>query len=95
MENVRVYKNLNRTIARHVDTQAALEAVQAERAARAEARLAQHRKTGTHRVTTSRGQVDRFVSLEGPAALSLDVGFHHARSGEWVEGIHAISEDGE
>jgi hypothetical protein len=40
----------------------------------AEGRLAAHRKSGEHQVTITHGDVDSFVNLEGPAAMSVEFG---------------------
>lgn len=45
----------------------------------AEARLAAHRKTGSHEITVTEGEVDSFVNLDGPSPESVEFG-------HWVEG---------
>jgi len=68
---------------------------------KAEAKLARHRDTGRAKVTLTRGQVDSFVNLDDPAALSIEFG--HAQEIEWqengdssievrwVDGLHIIT----
>lgn len=46
---------------------------------KAERRLASHRQTGAASVTQTQGDVDWFVNLEDPAAMSIEFG-------HWVEG---------
>lgn len=58
-------------------------------AARAEANLASHYDDGTHHISTEMGAVDGYVTLNGVAALSIEVG-HHARDGSWVEGTRIL-----
>lgn len=50
----------------------------------AEGRLAAHRKTGSHQVSVSHGDVDSFVNLDGPAVLSVEFG-------HWVKGKYERS----
>jgi len=56
----------------------------------ARARLVAHKKTGTHRITQTKGLVDHFVNLEGEAAISVELGHHNHRGGEFVPGIHVL-----
>lgn len=58
-----------------------------------------HRKTGQHKVKVERihnvgfGHIDWYVSLTGPAAVSVEFG-HRAKNGRWVQGIYAITKAG-
>lgn len=56
----------------------------------ARANLAPHRKTGEHQIITFRGKVDRHVALIGPAAVALEKGHIHNKTGEHVEGLHVL-----
>ena len=70
-------------------------AVRAERdriAATAEGFFASHDNPGGHKITTSNGRVDAFVSLDGPAPLSVEFGHWQKTKGgrEFVEGLHVL-----
>lgn len=58
-------------------------------AARAESNLASHYETGKHSISSEMHDVDGYVTLEGPASLSVELG-HHARDGSWVEGTRIL-----
>lgn len=90
MENIRIYANLERVIAQHVETEQALGDAAHKILSKARARLERHRKSGAHRITQTKGRIDHFVNLVGPAAMSIEEGHHHARSGEWVEGLRIL-----
>lgn len=47
--------------------------------------LAAHRKTGEHEITTTHGDVDAFVNLEGPAVLSVEFG--HLVKGKYERAV--------
>jgi hypothetical protein len=89
MDDVNLYKNLERDVARSLETQDALRRFSGVIASAAQARLARHRKTGEHQITRTQGKVDHFVNLEGPASLSVEVG-HITKSGKFVEGLHIL-----
>lgn len=74
LERVRLYANLERVVARSDDVEAILGDETFEVTTRARANLAKHKKTGSHKVTQTKGGVDHYVNLEGPAALSLEEG---------------------
>lgn len=57
---------------------------------RARADLASRRVTGEHTIDSDKSGVDHYVILRGPGALSLEVGHHNARSGEFVEGARIL-----
>lgn len=65
-------------------------------AARAEGRLATHRKTGHAKITVTHGDTDSFVNLEDEAALSIEFGHFHD-NGEinavitYVPGLYIIT----
>lgn len=79
MEKVRLYSGLERIIAHSDEVEGILGDFSYDILLRARARLSRHTKSGAHRVTQTKGKVDHFVNLEGPAAMSLEVG-------HWVEG---------
>jgi hypothetical protein len=53
--------------------------------ARAEANLARHRKTGQAKITVTQGDVDSFVNLDDPDAMSIEFG-------HWVKGKYERSQ---
>lgn len=90
MERVRIKANLERTIAHSNELEGILGDEAFDIFTRARANLARHRKTGTHKVTQTKGRVDHYVNLEGPDALSVEYGHHHNKSYEWVEGLYIL-----
>jgi hypothetical protein len=50
---------------------------------RASARLAMHRKTGAAQVSVTHGDVDSYVNLDDPAAMSIEFG--HMVKGKFEE----------
>lgn len=52
---------------------------------RAEGRLAGHRFSGRAKVTVTQGDVDSFVNLEDPAAMSIEFG-------HWVKGKYETAQ---
>lgn len=80
-------RSINRHAARTDEVEAVLGDIAFEILGRARARLEQHRKTGTHKVTQTKGVVDHYINLEGPAAVAIENGHHDPRTGEWVEGL--------
>lgn len=89
MENVNLYKNLEKVLAQGDECQEHMTRHARVLASAAQARLARHHKTGTHGIVVRKGDVDHFINLEGPAALSVEVG-HIAPNGEFVEGLHIV-----
>ena len=81
-------RDLTKTAAVASETRTELDRAQSLIASRAQGNLASVHDQGRHHVTTSRGSVDRFVSLEGPAALAVETG-HHTKTGTLVPG-HGI-----
>lgn len=59
---------------------------------RARAKLAPHRKSGDHKITQTKGKIDHFVNLEGPAALAVEEGhFVHSKNDiKFVPGLHIL-----
>lgn len=91
MEKIRLYANLERTIAHSEELEAQIGDITFDRlTVPSRARLARHRKTGNHRITQTKGTVDHFVNLEGEAAMAVEVGHHNKRTGEFVPGIHVL-----
>jgi hypothetical protein len=89
MDKIRLFKNLERTIAHTDDVEGILGDFAFEILGRARANLARHHKHGTHRVTQDKGTVDHFVNLEGPAALSVENGWHK-KDGGFVKGLDIL-----
>lgn len=59
-------------------------------AAKAKSNLSSRRKSGEHYISVDRGDIDRFVTMKGRGSLALEVGHHHNRSGEFVEGARIL-----
>lgn len=89
MNDVKLYKQLERVVARSQPTQDVLRRFTAVIASSARARLARHRKQGTHTIALRKGAVDHFVNLEGEAALSIENGWH-AKNGTFVRGLDIL-----
>lgn len=96
MEKVRLYKNLERIIAHSDEVEQILGDEAFQITVRARARLSRHRKTGTHKITQTKGRVDHYVNLEGPASISIEEGhflsgfFENTESIRWVDGLHIL-----
>lgn len=95
MEKVKIFANLEKEIAHSVETESILGDEAFQILGRARANLAKHKKTGEHRITQTKGKVDHFVNLEGPAALSVEEG--HFVGGQYkgdepkfVDGLHIL-----
>lgn len=64
---------------------------------KAEARLKQHRHSGAADITVTHGDVDSFVNLDDPAALSIEFGhmvkgkFEDPNKPKFVPGLYIIS----
>lgn len=88
-----VPRSINSDVARVREVQDKLDQVAQRIADRASALLAQHRHEGHARIVSSRGRVDRFVSLDDergyPAAAAIEFG-HLRKDGTFVEGIHVL-----
>lgn len=85
-------KSLNRMIGKLEGVQLELELEAFKIYDKAVALMAEHRKTGEHDITMSKGRIDHYVNLEGPGALSLEVGHFDGYKGRrrFVEGIHVL-----
>lgn len=89
MEKIRLYKNLERTVAHLPETEGHLGDHAFVILGKARAKLAVHHKTGSHKVTQSKGSVDHYVTLEGPASLSVENGWH-TKGGHFVRGLDIL-----
>lgn len=74
MLNVKLYARLERVIAHTDEVERALGDIAFGITQKARSNLARHRKTGTHKITQTKGKVDHFVNLVGEAALSVENG---------------------
>jgi hypothetical protein len=97
MPKVVAQKIINNKLSLHGDVQDALKAEAMRIKGRAEALLAAHRKTGSHTIEYERikgakyGHIDHYVSLKGPAAVSLEYG-HKSRSGKkYIHGLRIMA----
>jgi hypothetical protein len=88
-----VPRSINSDVARMRPVQDELDQVARRIEGRASALLSQHRDRGHARIVSSRGKVDRFVSLDDergyPAAAAIEFG-HLREDGTFVEGIHVL-----
>lgn len=90
MEKIRLYKTLERTIAHTDDVEGILGDFAFEILGRARANLARHSDArGRNKVTQSKGRVDHFVNLEGPAPLATENGWHTSDGG-FVKGLNIL-----
>jgi hypothetical protein len=89
MHKIRLFTHLERTVARGEECQAALYRQARVMQSVAQARLSRHRKTGQHRIFLSKGRIDHFVNLAGPAAMAIEEG-HHAPDGTFVRGLRIL-----
>ena len=60
-------------------------------AVRAEVQLQAHRDSGHAQIEIRRYRVDTLVSLVDEAALSIEYGHFHNKTGRWVEGLYIIT----
>jgi hypothetical protein len=88
VEDIRLNKTMERTIAHSDEVEGILGDHAYPVMIRARALLDRHRKTGEHRITQTKGQVDHFVNLEGPAAMSVEEG--HFVGDRYVDGLHVL-----
>ena len=89
MDQVDLYKNLEKTVSHTEDVEIALRKQTAVLASAARARLARHRKTGDHHITTTKGSIDHFVNLEGAASMAVEEGWF-TDGGRFVDGLHVL-----
>lgn len=90
---VRVYSNAAEVAAHELGVRAAVTDEAIKIGTRATLRLAAHRDTGHAEIEVSKGTkgVDSFVSLVDDAAMSIEFGHRHNRSGEFVRGLYIIT----
>lgn len=86
---LRAERTINRNASHHPDVEAHLGDVAFGILERARAKLEEHRKTGAHKVTQTKGKVDHYVNLEGPSAPAIEDG-HFAPNGRWVPGLRIL-----
>lgn len=96
MEKVRLYKGLERIIAHSDEVEGILGDAAYAITIRARSRLARHRRTGTHKIVQTKGRVDHYVNLEGPAAISIEEGhflsgfYANTESIRFIDGLHIL-----
>lgn len=91
-------RSMNRIVSHLENVKAEVDSEARKIGTKARARLASHRKTGQAKVTVSHGEVDSFVNLEDPAALSIEFGhFVKGRFGDedgepkYVPGLYIVT----
>lgn len=95
MAKVVSQKTINKKLSMDGKVQDALKATALRIKAKADSRLAAHRKTGDHTIEYERikskkyGHIDHYVSLKGTAAASVEFG--HRRGKTWVHGLYIIT----
>lgn len=82
-------KTANKRLVELPGVRAKIEATTAATAARAEANLASHYQDGKHSISWETGDADGYVTMEGPAALSVELG-HHGFGGRYTEGTRIL-----
>jgi len=98
MEKVKLRKSLERTISHTDELEQQLGDITYGITIKARANLAPHHRSGEHKVTQTKGRVDHYVNLVGPAALSIEEGhvvagfYAGPGAGEWkfVQGLHVL-----
>ena len=87
-------KYINRVVSHDGKTRAEVYDTAEEIAVKAEALLAPHRNDGSHRIETSHGATDSYVSLTGPAAASVEFGHWLVYYGEptekFIQGLYIL-----
>lgn len=89
-------RDMSKHLAMEPTVQQTLRAASLRILMRAEALLATHRDDGDHKIEYERiksakyGHIDHFVSMVGPAAVSVEFG-HVASNGRWVQGLYIIT----
>lgn len=86
-------RNMNKKISHLPGVVKSVRAVATEIKGIAEGRLAPHRRTGQAHIEVSHGEVDAYVSLVDPAALSIEFGHYMGRQElgtrrTFVRGLH-------
>lgn len=91
MEKVRLFANTNRNIAHTDEVERALGDLAFQILEKARTRLSRHRKTGSARITQTKGTVDHFVNLvdEEGGAIAMEVGWH-TKDGTFVPGLRIL-----
>ena len=92
MEKVRLFANVNRNIAHTDEVERALGDLAFEIVEKARTRLSRHRKTGSHKITQTKGTVDHFVNLVGEGAVPIEVGWH-TEDGTFIPGMRILRGD--
>lgn len=87
---------MNHVVSHIEGVKASVRAEAEEVHAKAEARLARHRNTGAADVSVSQGDVDSFVNLDDPAALSIEFGHfvkgkYEDDTPKYVHGLYIIT----
>src|SRR5882672_1565902 len=92
MDDVRVYKTAEKSVALTQEVDEILRRHAGVIRSAAMARLARHRKTGTHKITVSKERIDHFVHLKGRAALSVEEGHWAGEGGarRFVRGLDIV-----
>ena len=87
-------RGINWYVARHVDVAKGVDAVAGPIYARAKAKHAVHRRTGASYVGIDWNATDAIIFLDDERGLdqafAIEFGHIDPKSGEWVEGIHAL-----
>jgi len=87
----------NKKLSKHDDVQDALKGVARKAYASASGRLAAHRKTGSHSIEIERiknvkyGHIDWYVSMVGPAAVSVEYGHWSPNHNRYVQGLYIMT----
>lgn len=85
-----VYKRCDSIVAHLPEVGDELDSVARRIESSARTRLAQHRDSGAHKIVVARGKLDRYVILEGPAAVSIEFGFLHRTKKTYVQGLRIL-----
>ena len=83
-------RTANRRLTHLSGVKAKVSETTAATAARATANLASHYQEGEPSISWEMGAVDGYVTMDGDAALSVELGHHHWRNGSWVEGTRIL-----
>lgn len=86
-----IYKDCNETVAHLPGVIGAVYATAQEGGARARAILQAHRHTGASSIEVSQGDVDSFVSLVDPNAISIEFGRVGTMGRGTSQGVHAVT----
>lgn len=90
-------KVVNYIVAHHDTTQHAIGTEQGVIQGRAVSRLEQHRDSGASRISTSEDAPDAYVTLEDPAAVSIEFGHfvkgkYETDTPKFVPGLYILTE---